>query len=439
MRSYHFLLVALPLVFLATYQVFLADTYSYLGLRAITEDFTFWCFFGASMAAIFLVFPARIERPSDLFLFFYLLVSVLWLSVMWPATTLVSADEAVLLFAIIYFPTLAMITVRAATYHWIKDFVIPVQLGSQRHLLYALFCLLALGALLGYRAVGEGGLGWDDMYERRLAGRVAFKDDILAAYAVGMAANGALPLIGFFAGYRRSIGLAVIGVCFIVLMFFLLGLKSPAINFAGLTLLGFCFRTGWLRRGFVPLALSAIFAVYSVGLLLVLVDYKFIADILMRRISMVQPMLQSFYFDFWANGGLEAISPALVTQSHTRISYIIGELYLNNPATNANTNTFIYALARGGMTEYFFTVAMIVLIFLVMDTFYAKTKSVGFYAIAALFSVLISEQVWTTSLVTSGIALCLVLTMLFSYPAPSAARRKGPEIRSSDIRQQRAL
>ena len=418
-RLHHLLLPGLALVFLATYQMCLVDLYAYEGMVKVDLGVDFWIRFILTMLIIFMVFPSRIERPSDLFLFFYLLISVLWGTVLWQGTGLIQLNDQPLFFLVIILPVFAVLGVRALFKGIGQRLVFPVQLASSSSLPFVLAALLIIGGLAAFITVGGGSFDWQDMYVRRIAGREAYANSVLAAYATNMATNGVLPILGFIAGYRRSILLTLLATGFVLMMFFLLGLKSPAINFIALAGLGFCFRYAWLRRNLVPITLSAILSMYVTALAAFLLSRDiFLADYLVRRISMVQPQVQSYYFDFWQKGGLAgALFPTGEAQSFSDTTFAIGYLYLHNAQTNANTNAFIYSLGNSGVLAYLFAVIAVALILAVIDAMAEKTRGFEFFAITALFSILLSEQAWTTVLLTSGIALCLALVMLFSYPS----------------------
>lgn len=421
-RLHHLLLPLLALLFLAIYNICLADLYLYEGMVPVTLDLDFWIVFISTMFIILLIFPSSIERPSDLFLLFYLLISVVWGTVLWSGTGLIEAGEQPLFFLVIILPAFALVVLRGTMRKYVFHALHPVRLASRFWLSYVLAALLLVGGLAAYATVGGGSLNWEEIYVRRLAGRDAFAGQVLASYAMNMSTNGLLPLLGFVAGYRRSPVLFAIAVGFVVMMFFLLGLKSPAINFVALAGLGFCFRYKGLRRNMVPIVLSAIVVVYSIALFAFMADQNtFLADYLVRRISMVQPQVQSYYFDYWMHRDVAEQLLANAQQSFSDITFAIGYLYLHNPLTNANTNAFIYSLANGGMTAYVMSIFAVVLILSGIDALAEKTQGPEFFAISALFAILVSEQAWTTVLLTSGIALGLALVMLFSYPTRGSA------------------
>jgi hypothetical protein len=421
-RLHHLLLPALALLFLAIYNICIADLYAYQGMVPVALDLDFWLIFICSMFVILLVFPSNIRRPSDMFLFFYILISVLWGTVLWQGTGLIEARQQPLFFSVTFLPALVFVVARRLPIRQVKDFITPIVLASPAWLPFILAAILTVSALAAAISVGGGSLEWEQMYVRRLAGRVAFDGHVFSAYAMNMGTNGVLPLLGFVAGYRRSPVLIGIACVFILLMFYLLGLKSPAVNFTVLFGIGFCFRQAWLRNNLVPVTLTAIILVYISALgVFILNENTILADYLVRRISMVQPQVQSYYFDYWLNR--ETLNPIISSSNiqFSDITFEIGYLYFENPESNANTNAFLYALARGGIAAYVAAIFGVAFILIAIDAMAAKSRSPEFFAVAGLFAILLSEQAWTTVLMTSGIVLVLALVMLFSYPSRTSA------------------
>jgi hypothetical protein len=145
-------------------------------------------------------------------------------------------------------------------------------------------------------------------------------------------------------------------------------------------------------------------------------DSPVIADVAVRRISVIQPQIQAYYFDLWSNSGLLQMLLGVDNSGYSDLSYLVGATYFQNAGDNANVNAFTYALTGSGLIGYVLAMLAVTLVFSVMDSFFRKTRRPEFFGIAAIFAILISEQAYTTSLLSSGIALCLVLVMLFSYP-----------------------
>ncbi|MET3615062.1 hypothetical protein ABID16_003405 [Rhizobium aquaticum] len=418
LRPKHLLLPLLALVFLATYQFCLVGLYANEGMLPLEMNLTFVVVFAVSICAMSFIFPSSIEKPSDVFLLFYVIICVLWNSVIWSATRLVTLQTVLPYFALLMLPPVCVILLRTILTQRMALVLKPVMVAQQDQLPLVFAALLVVGAVTAVMVVGGGSFDWDSMYARRLEGRDLYANHVLAGYALNMATNSALPMCGFFVGYRRSLKLALLCIAFVGLMFFLLGLKAPAVNFVGLGVLGLFLSIPFCRRNLVSLLLLGIFVVYALSLLLVIIrNNTFLADYLVRRISMVQPQLQEFYFDYFTK--IPSIRGAL-PHALSDTTFEIGYLYLGNELSNANTNAFFYELSRGGIPAYMAASIVISLIYVAMDIFWKETRSPGFLGAAALFAVLLSEQSWTAVLLTSGMAVTLALVTLFSYPSRHA-------------------
>jgi len=369
------------------------------------------------MALVAWLFPHRINRPSDFFSFFYLLTCVIWAGVLWGGSGLIEADDVPLYFALLLSPVLAVKLLRAVWMRFAAPYILPVQLASVDALPFVLIAILILGGGIGVITVGDGGFELDGTYIRRLAGRDAFAGSAFSAYVVGMAVNGAMPILGFIAGYRRSLLLFCVSLIFVILMYYLLGLKSPAINLAAMTAIGVALSYSALRRNIVPLSLAIIVLVYIVALCQFLIfDSAFLADYLIRRISMTQPQVQSYYFHYWLHQDAAAAVLDASGRSFSDTTYAIGYIYLNSLVANVDTNAFFYALGSLGLSGYTVAVFAVAALFALIDIMYEKLAVEAFFGVSALFALMLAEQAWTTVMLSSGMALCLMLVMLFSYP-----------------------
>lgn len=412
------LLAILVLLGLTVYDTNLQVLYNYQGMMPVIVD-TGWvvmCVLWLSLAAT--VLPRRIERPSDLFLMFYVLSCMIWGSVLWSGTGFLRMEQGLLLMTLLYIPALAIKAGQRFAAGTITTFVLPIRVARRKHLYIPLALLLVIAAYAAATSLHMGGFDIEGSYERRLAGRDALSGNVLAGYAINMAVNGFAPILAFMAGWRRSPLLLAAAGGFAIMMFFLLGLKGPFLNITILGLVGFVLREkrGWhLLVPLFTVTLIAIFAysAYEVSQ----VRYSALADYFVRRIAMVQPQVQSYYLHHWL--GLpwgERLFGAQV-YGHSDWTFLIGSKYLRNPLSNANVDAFLYALVRGGLLGYAIAVAAVAAIALSLDALYERTAAPEFVGLAGLYGILVSEQAFTTALTSSGIALCLVLAILFSYPS----------------------
>ncbi|MBO6719056.1 MAG: hypothetical protein JJ913_13955 [Rhizobiaceae bacterium] len=370
------------------------------------------------------IYPREMRLPSDLFLVFYVIVGFLWGALLWPATGLLSIDGGVLMMVLLYLPALAVVLLRRAAASAAKEFFLPIMAFRREHLHVPLLVLLAIAGVVAFGAVGDGGFGIDSAYDRRLGGRDALSGQ-MAGYALNMAMNGGAPLLAFIAGWRRKPMLLFLALCFAVFAFWLLGLKSLFVYVPALAAAGFALRLPWMARQFPLLIVLGLIVAYGIVCLEVSDgSYSLLADYVVRRVSMVQPQVQSYYLDAWLSLQFGAKLVGAPVGNYSDWTFMIGESYLNNPATNANTNAFFYALLKSGLIGYAMAIIVVALFMVVLDAFFVRTGMPEFFAIAGLFGVLISEQAYTTALLSSGVFLCLALVTLFSYPS----RRSNTEL-----------
>ena len=369
----------------------------------------------AGLAAFFI--PGKIARPSDLFLIFYNVICFLWGAIFWPITGLISYEQLPLFMAIMVAPNLAVLSFRGILAELLDRHIPPIQLASWR-LNILPFALIALaGAFLAAQVVGSGSFDFDGVYDRRLDARGVLVANPLANYAMNMATGAVVPLLAFIAGYRRSLVAAIIALAYVVLVYWLVGQKSPMVNVTVLACIGVALRDRRVGHHFVPLLLLAGVGVYGLALAAFEIGHTtIVADVLVRRVSIIQPQIQSFYFDLWSNSGLQQMLFGVDVGGYSDHTFMVGDLYFKNAADNANVNAFLYSLAGGGVVGYLVAILTVTFVFSIFDSFYKRTRRVEFFGLAATFAILLSEQAYTTSLLSSGVALCLVLVMLFSYP-----------------------
>jgi hypothetical protein len=138
-----------------------------------------------------------------------------------------------------------------------------------------------------------------------------------------------------------------------------------------------------------------------------------IADIIIRRAFIVVAQNQTYFIDFIINNftfenwlfGYEIDKP---------ITFLIGEIYHNNINTNANTNAFLYEFVSKGILGYLFMILFLSFFFSLLNFLYLKYQLKEVIGISIIYSLLLTEQAYTTAFVTSGIGV-LTLLILLTY------------------------
>ncbi|MCR9195462.1 hypothetical protein [Oceaniradius stylonematis] len=410
-------LLTLAALGFAIYDVNLQQANAYIGFRPIRFDFAHALLLFTWSALAATLMPRNIRAPSDLFLFFYVVICFLWGGALWQATGILTIDEAVAMMALLYLPAFALLAARRFLFERVRGFVLPVLLFPRHMLALPLAGLLLGAAAIAVVAIGPpDSFGLDTVYDRRLAGRDALAGRSLAGYAINMTVNGIAPLLAFMAGWRRSPTLLFVTMGYVVLMFVLLGLKSPALNVVALAAAGYMLSMPGTRRSFVALGLAGLAAIY--GFVLWEVSdggYSALADYVVRRISLVQPQVQSYYTELWLELAPAQKLLGAPLQHYSDWTFLVGDRFLGSDQTNANTNAFLHALVKAGLPAYVLAIVVIAAFLLILDAMFDRSAMPEFVAIGGLYGILISEQAYTTALLSSGIFLSVALVMLFSY------------------------
>lgn len=271
--------------------------------------------------------------------------------------------------------------------------------------------LIILVALLVYEKMGVS-FSFIDSYKRRMLGREQL--DGLLAYFFAMSLNGLAPLLAFLAIYNRRYLYLIIAFLFVFLGFGFIGTKAPIAYVVLMSLIGYYFVKGGNNIVYV-LVLAMTGLVFLALLEYLLFDFSWIADIYIRRALLVAPQLQMYFLDFMFINPGNGFNFLIGSESTTPITFVIGDLYMGNPETNANTISFLTVLGQKGILGYSFNVLFLAVFFSLLAHLYKASRHRVWLAISTLYALLILEQSYSTAFVTSGIALSTILLILFSY------------------------
>lgn len=396
------------------------ETNAYVGIVPMEAlgDPLYWLGCSAWLLSIALLLPGRVRRPSDVFLTIYLVGTALWSASYWPATQLLKTGGAVLLWSVLLLPAAL---VKTAT--WVAEGSTlrygssPIQI-SKDALPPLLIALLLVTALLGYRAAGAfAGFDFEAVYDRRLSGRESFEGNALAAYALQISTNGLAPFLAYLGVTRRSWPAVVAAFGFAIFGFWLLGLKSPFVAVALLATLGLAVARGWVAT-FPRFVCMVVLAMMAISILELLVfDVSLIAEFVVRRIVLVTSMIQVYFVDAWIGGAvLVAWLGGIDYGGYVTVEYFIGDTYIGNELTNANTNAFTRELVAGGLLGFLLVSGANAALVAHLDHSFYRSHRSDSYAISAILALLLVEQAFTTALVSSGVLLCLLLTSIFTAP-----------------------
>lgn len=392
-----------------SYSLFIQVTNEYLGYSVVSYGvLDYFLMAGVVMLLAFLL-QNGVCLPSDFFSFIYVLFVLMPFCVLSKSRKEIDDGLLVVGIVLLVFPLVILGLSRKIRYKvMISGFL------SWRLAMYCLFAILAIAVLL---LVGSGipssSFDIESSYERRLQGRDAFQTGAVAGYVISMVGNSALPLIAFWSGYARRAHMFIIAVAGCFVMYFYLGLKAPFLY----TFIGFGFSLA-ARSGAIchckKLFSYAVLLTFSLFFIeFVFFGYSYIGDYLLRRAFAVPPFLVSAYLEFFfdSNAYWDLARGNLFDQP---ITMVMGE-YLGDPTLNANTNSFIYALGTAGGVGYVFDILLVCAVFSFMDRLYIARRDPALLWLGFLFSLLLVEQSSKTVLVSSGIAMAVLLSLFGRY------------------------
>lgn len=359
-------------------------------------------------------------EPSDFFLIFYCSIVLISFLVLHSLAEDVD-DQRLTMF-------LAFLIVPVVTLTIFKKFIPRLKVAgllssrAVQNLVVGVVCLTLLAAFSN--APASAGFGLDNSYTRRLEGRQIYASGELISYALAMCMNGFTPYLAFRAGTGRSKSLLLFSSCVALFFFWLVGAKAPFYYVAIAFLLGSLIKMGVLKY-FALLVLGGVVGLY-VGVLAewrIFDGYSMIVDYFFRRVFAVQAEVLNFYFNFltsdkpfewdWLRGAAD---------SSFQVTYFIGAAYVHDVDANVNTNAFLHALSGNGLVGYFSAVVSISVFLVVSDRLFRSSGNPTYIFLGFMYGLLIIEQAFTVAMISSGIGVLFVLTLLErATPGPRIA------------------
>jgi hypothetical protein len=302
-------------------------------------------------------------------------------------------------------------------------FTFPSSIREGRAVVVIVFVCAVVAVFGLYQAPPSAGFNIEDSYNRRIEARDIFTRGSIFAYLNSIILNGFSPFLAFIAGYRRKVNLFFFAGCIALCYFYVLGTKAPVLYvvlsyFVG----GVCIK-GRLSDFTNKLTMFFIFLIFLSLVEFYFFDISLIAELLIRRAMAVPAYLISAYFDFISDSIGSAWSILSGVDSIEPISLIIGESYLGMPGLNANTNTFIYSLASGGIPSYLIVVFLVIAFFYILDVLHRVKNSAMTIFVGFLSSLLLTEQAFSTLFISSGIGILLGLCIFVKPDKNQLPRR----------------
>jgi hypothetical protein len=408
-----FLFVVYMWAIIHTYDFQIAEANAYAGMHPWEMNSTGWI--NLSIILLVSVFiTSRLKGyPSDFFVIFYLAIPLI------SFCTLTSTSGKINDF--IFWPSLVVVTFPLALVLVIQKFFPTFKwrgMISSRIIDKILLGILFTVIIFSYINSPESA-SFDilNSYYRRLEGREIYTAGSLIAYALMMCMNSFAPYLAFRGATSQKNSLIFIAFGAVIFFFWLLGVKAPLVYAILGCLIGYLTRINDIRN-FVKYFLIIIMGLYFLVLIewTVFNNYSIVADYGFRRLFPVQAQIQGYYLDF-----LMIDTPTFwnffsgVNDQSFSATYYIGNTYLGNPDSNANTNAFLYAMVANGILGYIIATFFVAIFLVLLDRLYLSTQNPGYILIGFVFGYLLTEQAFSTAMVSSGVGLLFLLTFLEKY------------------------
>jgi len=359
-----------------------------------------------------LLLPKDNIKPSSIFIGVYLLFVIMWNISLFSVAGKLTYIESLFKIYILLFPIIFLYIIKYFIYNDFLYKILFPYIKTNKFNIILLISILVIAGLLGYFIMGGGSFDFHSSYVRRMAGRENFGTGTLYSYLFAMSLNGIAPILAFIGVYRKTLSLVFISIFFSIFAFWLIGTKAPIFYVLLMGFLGFLVSVKKEKHILTFFLLTLLLITIFSLLEYLIFDFSIIADLFVRRAIAVVTQNQSYFIDFFFQNSSIADFVFGTTQNKP-ITFLIGEIYYNNPNTNANTNAFLYALLQKGIFGYMVSIITVSIFFLILDVFYEKYKLKEILAISILYALLLCEQAYTTAFVSSGIALVFIIFTLF--------------------------
>ncbi|WP_152687708.1 hypothetical protein [Pseudomonas fildesensis] len=393
---------------LISYGLQLQKDNEYIGYVNINLDMPYLSRVVFGIILLGIILPKKIIRPSDFFAFLYGFFVLLPYVLLSSVRGEVPFAEFVVFFMTLVLPLL-LIKLMILTMPVIR---VPGIL-TQGSVIFVLCLFVAVGIMVALsNPTPSAGFDFSNVYERRLEGRDIFISGSLFSYLSAANINGFSPFIAFWACWKKKYWLLVVPILCWLTFFYLLGVKAPLLFICVAALLGMAANKAKIVSfiSYIYWLVMAAFCIFAIEYSLN--GYSYVADYFIRRSFAVPPWVMSSFFEFMSsdNTSWSLLNGALEDKP---ISLLIGEDFLGMDGLNANTNAFIYSLGAGGIPLYFLTIALVGVVFLILDSAFSVKNNPSFICLGFSYAILVIEQAATTALLSSGIGMLIAL-MIFS-------------------------
>jgi hypothetical protein len=404
------LYAACSVVLLLVYTGQIGEDNAYLGMQPWDMSIAGYVGFVAGLPMVAWIVSRTRGRPSDFFRLFYGTIAIGSFLVLHPVIGPLSTAEIFAGIVLLLLPLLMLELFGA---------ILPV-IGSRGFIgsgwieWLLVLALLVVVVCAAASPPASAGFGLDLSYDRRIEGRETYLAGSWLAYGLSMIMNGVAPYLAFKAGLRSRLFLFSVALAAGLFSYWLLGAKAPFVFVVVAALMGVFVRKGNLSR----IAYYFLAAVLGLGLIALLEwvffeGYSIVADYFFRRLFVVQAEIQGYYLKFlmgekavpwsWLYGSFDPDFSA---------AYHIGEYFMGNDESNANTNAFFHQFAAKGFIGYISALVLVPLVLVIFDRLYRSSRNPSYIFLGFLYGLLVVEQSYTVAMLSSGVGLLLGLTYL---------------------------
>ncbi|MFX4231575.1 O-antigen polymerase [Aliarcobacter butzleri] len=410
MYIYNFLIASFIItssLFLYFFQI--QETNEYMGLKYFAIEPMYVLIVINSLVLIGLVIKLiKKNLPSNYLIYIYILFVIIWNILFYKSTNLISYELYLVWFILILLPLFCILLFNKFFMLIIEKVFFEINILKFLKLEYLLSLFLFITLFIVSLKMSIS-FSFNDSYVRRLDGRELITG--VSAYLFAMSMNSIAPFLAFYAFLKKKYFYFLISFIFVILCFGFIGSKAPIGYVILLSYIGFLFSKS-KKINIFNFFLVIIFFIFFLSIIEYFIfDFSTIADIIIRRAFIVVAQNQTYFIDFiinnftfenWLFGYL----------NDKPITFLIGELYYNNINTNANTNAFLYEFISNGMVGYFFMILFLSFFFSLLNFLYIKYNSKEVIGISIIYSLLLTEQAYTTAFITSGIGFLAILVIL---------------------------
>lgn len=382
------------------------DTYSYYGAHSWRiGDIAYFVIFTVT-SYIFL--PRRIETPIDVFSLVYIILVLFGTGSYLQTLRSFSPSDILILYSLLVFPVILLIACRNLALKSLGPFLLEVRM--RRDSISGLVVMLLLVTLVLIFFEWPLSFNLDDIYTIRADSEVSLFG--LKSYITGALASAFIPFISFLAGFNKKKSLLVVGVVLAICLLFVAGVKG---QFAYLI---FSYSLGWLLgSGRSKSVYKYIFLVTLLLFAVVVIEGfpSVIAEYVSRRVFIVPGVGTAAHLELIIYMYPEAFSWLYGLSIEDSVNHLVGVDVMGfheDLNINANTVGYLHAFGTGGLLHFVGAILISLLYFCVLNIFFKITNDPVYVAASASFTFAIVEQSIFTAMLSSGMAILFILTVV---------------------------